>query len=353
MEEKRLPEKQRDLNLDLIRALAAFLVIAVHFMMMTEFYYQTMAGVGMYLLSAVRMTFMNCVPLFLLLSGYLCCEKKLTRGYYLGVFRVVVAYLLCSGVSVFYRWWRLGEEMSLLHAGRMVLDYSGVATGWYIEMYLGLFLLVPFLNMLWRGAESRGARKALIVTLLVLASLPVLVNVKYSILPDWWKGIYPLAYYFLGAWFRTYDTRIPWGKGLLGFLAAIAAGGALVYVTSRGQMFVWTEATDWAGPTVVCSSCLLFLLLRQVRLEGLPRGVKWCIAKGSELSLNIYLVSWCFDNAFYPVLWEKVPDFMARMPFFPVMTLAVYLCSAVVAQVLEWVGSWIVKAVKKPLTKLL
>lgn len=346
MEEKRLPEKQRDLNLDFIRGLAAFLVIAVHFMMMSEFYYQTMAGGRMYLLGCVRMAFMNCVPLFLLLSGYLCCEKKLSKGYYLGVLRVVVAYLLCSGVSVFYRWWRLGEEMSLLHAGRMVLDYSGIATGWYIEMYLGLFLLIPFLNMLWRGAESKGARKALIVTLLVLASLPVLVNVRYSILPDWWKGIYPLAYYFLGAWFRTYDTRISWGKGLLGFLAAVAAGGALVYVTSRNQMFVWTEATDWAGPTVVCSACLLFLVLRQIRLDGLPGGVKWCIAKGSELSLNIYLVSWCFDNAFYPVLWEKVPDFMARMPFFPVMTLAVYFCSALVAQVLEWLGKGIVKALR-------
>lgn len=349
----RLPEKQRDLNLDFIRGLAAFLVIAVHFMMMTEFYYQPMAGGRMYLLGVVRMAFMNCVPLFLLLSGYLCCEKKLTKAYYLGVLRVIAAYLLCSGVSVFYRWWHMGEEMSLLHAGRLVLDYSGIATGWYIEMYLGLFLLIPFLNMLWKGAETKGARKALIVTLLILVSLPVLVNVKYSILPDWWKGVYPLAYYFIGAWFRTYDTRIDWKKGLLGFLCAIFAGGVLVYLTSRGQMFVWTEATDWAGPTVVCSSCCLFLLLRQLKLDKLPGSVKWCIAKGSELSLNIYLVSWCFDNAFYPVMWEKIPVFMDRMVWFPVMTLAVYLCSALVAQVLEWVGNWLVKAVKKPLQKLL
>ena len=57
MEEKRLPEKQRDLNLDFIRGLAAFLVIAVHFMMMSEFYYQTMAGGRMYLLGCVQARF--------------------------------------------------------------------------------------------------------------------------------------------------------------------------------------------------------------------------------------------------------------------------------------------------------
>lgn len=250
MEEKRLPDngkRQRDLNLDFIRALAAFLVIAVHFMMMTEFYYQPMEGLPMLLLGCLRMAFMNCVPLFLLLSGYLCCEKKLTKGYYWGVARVIVAYLLCSGVSLFYRWKFMGEEMSLLHAGRMVLDYSGIATGWYIEMYLGLFLLIPFLNMLWQGAESRRNRKALIATLLALTSLPVLINVKYSILPDWWKSLYPLAYYFLGAWFRTYETRLRLGRAIPGFLAAVAAGGGLVYLTSRGQMFQWTEVTDWAG----------------------------------------------------------------------------------------------------------
>lgn len=335
-------EKQlagRDLNLDFIRGLAAFLVISVHFMMMTEFYYQPMAGGRMLLLSMVRMAFMNCVPLFLILSGYLCCEKKLTRRYYLGVLRVVVAYLLCSGVSLFYRRKFMGETMTIAHAGRLVLDYTGIATGWYIEMYLGLFLLIPFLNMLWRGAETKNARKALIITLVALTAIPTLVNVKYSIVPDWWKGIYPLTYYYLGAWFRTYDTKVRLSRALPAFLAAVAAGGVVVYLTSRGQMFQWTDATDWAGPTVVLSAALLFLMLRQIKTEGAPKAVKWLIYKGSQLSLNIYLVSWCFDNAFYPILWQKIPVFMDRMPWYPVMTFAVYICSALVAQVLEWIGS--------------
>lgn len=349
MEQARLAQKgrkERDRNLDLIRALAGFLVVSVHFIMMTEFYYQPMAGMGMLLLSMLRMVFMNCVPLFLLLSGYLCCEKKLSGDYYWGVARVLVAYLLCSGVSLLFRWRYLGEGMSLLHAGRMVLDYTGVATGWYIEMYLGLFLLIPFLNMLWRGAESRGNRRALLVTLLALTSLPLLTNLKYKLLPDWWKGIYPLTYYFLGAWFRTYRTRVRGRWAVPGFLAAVAAGGGVMYLVSRGQPFQWTEATDWAGPTVVCSACLLFLMLRQLDLSRLPRWAGWAVRKGAELSLNIYLVSWCFDNALYPILWQKVPVFMDRIAWYPVMTLAVYLSSALVAQLLEWLCSWVVRTIR-------
>lgn len=336
----------RDLNLDLIRAVAAFLVVSVHFILKIDFYYYPVAGWGTLLTSIIRMVFMTCVPLFLILTGYLCCHKELSKRYFLGISRVLLSYLLASAVSLLYRWLYLKEAMTPLHAIRRVLDFTGVATGWYIEMYLGLFLLIPFLNMLWKSLDQR-ARLALTVTLLVLTSLPTLTNFRWSILPDWWDNLYPLAYYFMGAYFRDHQPHLPTLPALGGFVLAVVAGGTLGFLVNYGAPYQDTGLSSWPGPTVVISACLLFLLLKKVPLQNVPRWMRWLIRKGSELSLLIYLVSWCFDSAYYPKLWAAVPGMAERLPYYFIMVPAVYLSSAVVAQVLEWARKGIVWCINK------
>lgn len=336
----------RDVSLDLIRALAAFLVVSVHFILKIDFYYYPVEGLGTLFTSILRMAFMTCVPLFLILTGYLCCHKELSKRYYLGIFRVILSYLLASAVSILYRWLFLHETMTLFHAARMVLDFTGVATGWYVEMYLGLFLLIPFLNLLWK-ALGQKTRLALVATLLVLTSLPTLTNFRYTILPDWWGGLYPLSYYFIGAYFREYQPNPRAIPTLGSFILAVTAGGVLGFAVNYGTPYQDTGLSSWAGPTVVISSCLLFLLLRKSPLQNAPQWVKWAIRKGSELSLLIYMVSWCFDSAYYPKLWEAVPGMAERLPYYFIMVPAVYLSSALVAQVLEWVRRGIVWGINR------
>ena len=56
-----------------------------------------------------------------------------------------------------------------------ILDFSADSYAWYIEMYIGLFLIIPFLNILWNNLNDVG-RKWLIITLLGLTALPSLLN---------------------------------------------------------------------------------------------------------------------------------------------------------------------------------
>lgn len=333
----RTPERGgKDLNLDLMRALAAFLVLSVHFFLNNGFYAQEVLGRRMLLMTMMRMGFMTCVPLFLVLSGYLCLKKSLSGRYYLGVVRIVLTYALCSVVCLGVRLWR-GESIGLTDAARMFLGYSAAPYAWYIEMYLGLFLLIPFLNLIWRGLSTRRGHLALIATMLALTTVPVAINFRYSIAPDWWMGIYPLLYYFLGAYFATYQPRPRWYWLMLGLAAAVVLGGTMMYVLSLGGVFQWLPLSDWYGPTTVLSTCLLFLLVRQIPVERWPRWAQWLVRKGSELSLGIYLLSWCFDSWLYPILTERVPNMLDRLPFYILIVPAVYLCSALASQGVEWV----------------
>ncbi len=339
-------KRERDISLDLIRSVAVLFLISVHFFLNIGFYNQPMEGKRMLLMCTMRMIFMTCVPLFLLLTGYLCRKKELTGRFYLGLVRILTTYLLCGLVCMGVRMYR-GETKSFLAFCLEFLSYYASPYGWYIEMYIGLFLLIPFLNAMWRGLETKKRRLALIATLLALVTLPVPANQKWNILPDWWKGIYPLLYYFLGTYFGEYQPKPRRGWTLAALLGVTVLGGCVSYhmgVKNPAHVFMWSDLTDWVGPFVVAEACLIFLLLKQVPMDRAPRWLKWVVGKCAQLSLGIYLLSWCFDVVFYAILLEKVPGMLDRLFWYPVVVPAVFLCSALVAQALEWVRAAITHA---------
>ncbi len=337
----------RNVSLDLVRAFAGLSVLSVHFFLNCGFYQEPMQGKGMLVMTIVRMGFMVCVPLFLMLSGWLCGSKTLSKRYYLGIIKVYLTYALATLACNLFRWVILHEPVSLKAALKGLLNFSGAPYAWYIEMYLGLFLLIPFINLVYRGLETQRKKLAMVVTLLALTTLPCLTNLYGSLLPDWWANFYPLTYYVMGLYFREYTPRWNWKWLVIGFLSAAVVGGGYAYARNLGNVFTWSAYVGWAGPTVVLSTLCVFLLLLRIPVNGAPRWVKWLLKKGSELSLGIYLVSWCFDQLYYPILAAHVPKVTHRLFFAPVIVLAVYLSSALVAQVLEWARKGIVWCINK------
>ena len=97
--------KQRNPALDIIRCFALFCVVSVHFFRSIGLYSVPVQGLSMGVMLALRGFFMVCVPLFLLLSGYLQKDKTLTKDYYkkilpiLGIY--VLASLCCGGYKIF------------------------------------------------------------------------------------------------------------------------------------------------------------------------------------------------------------------------------------------------------------
>ena len=55
---------KRNLNADLIRCVAVFSVISVHFLLNGGFYKQEVCGIPMLMMCMYRSFFMTCVPLF-------------------------------------------------------------------------------------------------------------------------------------------------------------------------------------------------------------------------------------------------------------------------------------------------
>lgn len=141
----------RSFGLDLTRVFAIFAVIGGHFFSIhTDFRSSPMNDMSMFIQSMAQ-SILNCgVPLFIVLTGYLNVNKTINRKYYSGIWRVLLAYLVFSIVTLVFRHTAMGESITLVSGIKSILNFSSFMYAWYIEMWIGLFLLIPFLNILYK-----------------------------------------------------------------------------------------------------------------------------------------------------------------------------------------------------------
>ena len=339
--------------MDLIRVTAVICVISVHFFMYTRFYDQPMAGKKMFLLCTMRTFFSCCVPLFLILSGYLMGEKKLEKSYYKGLSSTLATYVLAGAACLVYCDAFLRISYSPAEILFRFLNFSAANYAWYVEMYIGLFLLIPFLNLVYHALDSKGKKDALLLTMIVLTVLPTFTNsfnlvdpawwaapaasgITNTLLPRWWIGFYPVTYYFTGLYLREYGLRLKSGTIALLLGLTTLGFGAFNFWQSYGTGFITGSYANWGGFQPYVTTVLLFSLLSRVKGERVPIPARYLLWKGSELCLGAYLVSYIFDTAFYPRLNAAVPLVPDRLYWFPVMVACIFLCSMLLSLALHW-----------------
>ena len=218
-------ENVRDVKLDIIRIFSLFCVISVHFFLNTGFYDANITGNKMLLMVCIRNFFMICVPMFIILTGYLMNTKKISVKYYKGILKVIVTYILFLIIYIIFRKLYLGDNVGIFDLISNILSYIGLPNAWYVEMYIGLFMLIPFLNLICNNLENKKQFRLLLITLFLLVSVPGILNIyKFNdinwwikpslsdsylkIFPSWWSAIYPILYYFLGAYIYKYKKEI-------------------------------------------------------------------------------------------------------------------------------------------------
>lgn len=343
--------KERNVNADLIRCVAVFSVISVHFLKNTGFYGVPVEGGVMLFQCIFRSFFMVCVPLFMILTGYLMWQKTLSRRYYRGICKTLEIYVLASIACLLFKKFALGYHVTWMSAILGILDFDAANYAWYIEMYIGLFLMIPFLNLAYHGLKDKRQKQALVLTMMALTLLPKILNNFNFTAPGWWAApsqlesydplvpafftaMYPITYYFIGAYLREFGA--PFGRrlSLLLWILSVLAFGCYNYYRSFGVNFIWGSNNTWGGENLITAS-FLFMLLLGVRTGGWPRAVKRALAFVSGISLGLYLISWIADIIIYDNCFNLlVPEVERRIFYYPLVAPAVFLLSMLFAVIL-------------------
>lgn len=336
--------KKRDLNLDLIRCIAVFCVIAVHFFLNSEFYSTPVIGKRMYLMIMIRTGCMVCVPLFLMLTGYLMNKKTLSLNFYNGIKKVAGIYLLASIACIAFRIYYLKEPVIISEALISIADFSGAPYAWYIEMYIGLFLMIPFLNLIYNNLKNKEQKKGMLLTFFALTIMPTLSNVNDKLLPDYWTIIYPITYYFAGAYIHEFNIQLKKRTNITLFFTVLLASSIFDIYLNYKTVFIWAGHSHWNGIGTFLLSVLVFVFIKNINLDRLTAITRSFIIKISELSLTIYLVSWIFDCIAYSKLNSIVTYMPSRLEYIFITVLFVFAGSTLLSFAINWVYKMFEKA---------
>ena len=329
--------KQRNYNLDVIRTVAVLFVLAVHTFLNLNFYDDTINNIPMALASVVRTILMSCVPLFMLLTGYLNNKKEPSKKYYLGILKPMGIYIL-SAIAIL---WLVPSKTHIMDRIFQAIYTVNFGYSWYMGMYFGLFLLIPFLNLAWNGLSSQKHKRMLIITLFVLVSLPALTGNLFALIgqntttDDYWVSLYPILYYYLGAYIKEYGFTLPKGKSLVLYLGTLTFVSIVNILQSYGKCFVWDHSAKYSGYGIVILSVLLFGMLLNTKTERTPKLIKAIVTKTSELSLGIYLLSYISDKWLYTIFKPMLPTDWTKYLYAPLFFIGTFIAAFVLSAIIH------------------
>ena len=346
-------EKKRNITLDIIRAFALFCVVGVHFFLNSNFYNIKVSGIKMLVMIIFQSFFLVCVPLFLILTGYLQNRKELTKDYYKGIKKIIITYLIFSLIfSVFVKLY-LHRNINLKVFILNLLRFKGTDYGWYIEMYIGLFLLIPFLNLVFNNIDQDKAKK-LLITMVVLVGIPSVLNIfnfgslswwkqpsssaKYAkIFPGYWMSIYPIMYYYLGAYLSRYKVKLSTKKNIILLIISTILFGLFNYYRSYGANYVFSSWNNYSSLFIFIIAFLTFNLMLKIDIKNPSKKLQYICKLSTDSVLGAYLISAMFDIFVYRRLAYIAVHTRDRFVYAPITILIVFTASLLFSMCVELV----------------
>lgn len=352
--------KKRDVSADLIRCIGFCFLISNHFLGNTNLY-----TIGFFeiekkalIVSIIRSYSLVCVPIFILLTGYLMCnkvinEKNIKKYYINGIIKILGFYSLASLFTAFYKNLYFHENIGFWDFVRATLRFTLIPYAWYVEMYIGLFLLIPFLNILYKSIETKTLKKILILSMLTLTALTSVTNIfqfnsywilhpisseDYTeIIPNYWLSIYPVTYYFIGCYIKEFKFKIRKKIIFLIWIITVLLFAIFMYYRSYGSSYlVYGEWQSWGSLPVTIITVLVFLFFIDSE-RYIPKFMVTKLYKLSDLCFGAYLLSYVCDTFYYTMLNLHVDYVSMRLKYYiflvPIIIISSFILSYIVNKI--------------------
>ncbi|WP_314407042.1 acyltransferase family protein [uncultured Gemella sp.] len=337
---------KRNINIDIIKTLALLLVIGLHFFLYTKFYSIEYTLISIPFVTVRNIT-MTCVPLFIVVTGYLNKDKTWNRKYYLNIGRIYLLYsfamFILTLVDNKYAINTILFKTTLIN----ILHYKYY--GWYINMYVGLMLIAPIINISFKNMTDI-TRKHAMLNIILAISIPVTLlnlfyDIRYSILgyilPNWWSLTWPLLYYIIGVCF-SYNKNIlnRNSKFTLKLLAITSILSALVYY--KFQIYVESGLHINIFIVIITTCIFSWLLNLDINVNS---KLRTSIIFVSNNTLLAYLLSYIVDNITYPFV-NQITNTTIRFSLFPVVVALNFILTIILVIIVRIILSTLSKSIK-------
>jgi surface polysaccharide O-acyltransferase-like enzyme len=282
------PKKEREIGFELLRILAMFFIICVHFLghggvlsNITYLYGQDM------LAKALARACSVCVNLFVMITGYFLSVKKVK---YKKLFPLWIEVFFYS-VVIYLLFCLLGEQSFHFKSFIKVCFPIFTTQYWFFTTYFFLFLIAPFLSAMVNNI-SKKQHIILCVSIIILSL--IISETDYLIREIHFESGYNLYWFaclfVLGSCFTKINLKVKWW----GYLIMVATIGALVAFKSL--------STGYASFATIVMSIMFFCLFKNIKIKS-----KWLtklILIVSSATFGVYLIH--ENNYMRGVLYTKI-----------------------------------------------
>lgn len=297
------PKKERKLGLDIIRMLAIFFVFITHSITLKGVINEDILSLKWTIYMIIRFLAMSSVPLFLLLTGYLNNKKEISSKYYKGIIPILISYVCISLFEIIAMAIFNNSGFDLKSSIVQILNFTANGYAWYFEMYIGLFLLIPFLNILYDNLLSKKEKIILVSSLAFLTFIPQIVkSFKFGdawldITPDYWQVIYPITYFYIGKIIKEFKPNLKLLNRLGLFISALLIPCTFCYMYSTETEYAWYIFNGFEAITNAFTAVAIFLMFYDFD-KKIPVLGK-IITEISLCSFEMYLFSSIWDKYLY------------------------------------------------------
>ncbi len=354
---------KRDLNCDILRIIAFLLVIAVHAFGFIGLYETITKDTTVLILHIGRTLIMTCVPIFIILSGYLTKEPKFNKAYVLKLGKIILTYILCAiACLVALHFLEHREVLTLRGYIFSILSFEAAPYAWYVNMYIGLYLLIPFLNSLWNSLSTKKSKQNLILVLCVLFIFPTIFNIYNfdslnwwlhpstsnnfaTIFPNYWYGnCYPILYYFIGRYLKEYKLNIKLKTNIILLIFSMILFGSYNFYRNYSNYFAWTIFSSYPSLEVLIVTILFVnLVLKYKEFHLKNTKIVKLINKISVLTFGGYLLSRIFDIWLFPYLVNNTTYIKERIIYLIPMILCIGILSLISAYLIDIIAKILIK----------
>ncbi len=275
--------KKRYAYMDFIRIAAVFLVIVNH---TNSAVYQASSPdrITWWLSIVWYYTSKISVPLFVMVSGacllpkvdtYKKTGKRLLR---IGIVLVLFSYLYFI-VDVIQGYGGVKDALNLLGFIKSIWKAPITDSFWYLYFYLGLMLMLPWLQRLAKTMEKRDLQFLILLSLglgaawpLIEHYVPALIISGYFTVPLF--AVY-LGIFFMGHYIHTYGEKINNYLCVTVTVLSLAASALLTYgeyikINGAGSYWFMDDRTAPSIFIILCAGAVMMLAKNTINASGKP-----------------------------------------------------------------------------------
>ncbi len=193
--------------IDIIKMVAITSVIALHYIS-----YHSIPETSLFSYVFIHLAywlFFQCIGLFCMATGYLCCNKKPTKQYFIKIIPIIFIYFIYCAITALIN--HPIDSLPSFFSATNYYFFNFAGYFWYMNLYIPFYFLIPYINIAIDKMDKSRLLTLIIISIAIISVPSFITTLRdffpslsiYISLPNYFpQDLFPFIYYLIGAYVK-------------------------------------------------------------------------------------------------------------------------------------------------------